>query len=135
MFVCLQIIAKKIAGPENITVRMNPPGIQIVVDHQVAGNVYKISISRKNKIICCFKKIYFSFTAMTIRHIIDQDEKRITEISNLQSITVQARNLMPIIIQPIIIIIPVIIMAMGVTKGDMIGNCHSSEIRRLCLMK
>ena len=119
MFVCLQIIAKKIAGPENITVRMNPPGIQIVVDHQVAGNVYKISISRKNKIICCFKKIYFSFTAMTIRHIIDQDEKG---IPMLQSITVQARNLMPIIIQPIIIIIPVIIMGMGVTKGDMIGN-------------
>ena len=51
---------------------------------------------------------------MTIRHIIDQDEKPITEISNLRDITVQARNLMPTI-PPITI--PVIIMGMGVMKG------------------
>ena len=56
---------------------------------------------------------------MTIRHIIDQDEKPITEISNLRDITVQARNLMPTIPT---ITIPVIIMGMGVMKGDMIGN-------------
>ena len=39
MLICtiiLQIIAKKIAGTENITVHMNP-GIQIVVVHQVTG--------------------------------------------------------------------------------------------------
>ena len=51
---------------------------------------------------------------MTIRHIIDQDEKPITEIPKLRDITVQARNLMPTI-PPITI--PVIIMGMGVMKG------------------
>lgn len=82
----------------NAPMMFNPslynPGIQIVVVHQV--------------------------TAMMILHIIDQDEKLITETSNLRGITVQARNHMPTIL-PIITIL-VIIMDMGEMKGDMIED-------------
>ena len=127
MLICtiiLQIIAKKIAGTENITVHMNP-GIQIVVVHQVTG-VYlcKCNFDFTKEIHFFFFKPknekYFLFTAMMILHIIDQDEKLITEISNLRGITVQARNHMPTIL-PIITIL-VIIMDMGEMKGDMIGK-------------
>ena len=79
-------------------------------------------ISRKNRFFFFKRKNekYFLFTAMMILHIIDQDEKLITEISNLRGITVQARNHMPTIL-PIITIL-VIIMDMGEMKGDMIGK-------------